>query len=268
MTSISKSWYNRGFFHIMVQGLNKEYIFDKHYYKEKYINLIKKYKEKYEILLIAYCVMGNHAHLLIYTENTNDLSMFMQNVNSKFAIYYNKYIGRVGYVFRGRFNWQYINNEVYLLRCLRYIHMNPVKANMVEKEEDYSYSTYNDYLNKTGIVNDIVISKMFGSVEGYIEKFLNISDKEIEIMDIDRENVNLKIAIDEFLQNNNIKMDIIKTDKQMLEKLCIETILNKKYRQARVSELLGISKSKISKIINEFKIKNGEIAPSEKFKSD
>ena len=121
MISMPRKTYNDGFFHVMVQGLNKEYIFNKDEYKSKYINLIKKYKDKYEVLILAYCIMDNHAHILIYANKVDEMSMFMQNINSKFALYYNKDIGRVGYVFRGRFNSQYINSKGYLLKCLNYI---------------------------------------------------------------------------------------------------------------------------------------------------
>lgn len=120
----------------MVQGLNKEYIFNENYYKEKYINLLKEYIKKYDVLLLSYCIMDNHAHLLFYTEEMIQLSMLMQNINSRFALYYNKNITRVGYVFRGRYNSQYINNKRYLLNCLNYIHMNPVNANIVKNQKN------------------------------------------------------------------------------------------------------------------------------------
>ena len=64
------------FFHVMVQGVNKEYIFEENKYKERYIKLIKNAK-KYDIEIIAFCIMDNHAHLLIYTLDTKKLSEFM-----------------------------------------------------------------------------------------------------------------------------------------------------------------------------------------------
>lgn len=237
----------------MVQGLNKEYIFNENYYKDKYINLIREYMKKYNIIVLSYCIMDNHAHLLIYTEQINQLSMFMQNINSKFALYYNKDITRVGYVFRGRYNSQYINNKEYLLNCLNYIHMNPVNANMIKKPEEYKYSTYNDYLTKTGIVNDIVLNKVFDGEENYLNTFLNISDKEFEVMDIDREEKNFEIATEIFLEKNKTTIEEIKQDKEMLDKFCTEIIVNKKYRQVKVVRLLNVDASVISKLIKNHK---------------
>lgn len=239
----------------MVQGLNKEYIFNEDYYKEKYINLIKKYIKKYDVLLLSYCIMDNHAHILVYTEQINQLSMFMQNINSKFALYYNKNIARVGYVFRGRYNSQYINSKKYLLNCLNYIHMNPVSANIVEKPEQYKYSTYNDYLNKTGIVSDIVLDKVFDEEKNYLDIFLNISNKEFEVMDIDREEKNFEIATKIFLEKNNTTLNEIKYNKRMLGEFCLEIIVNKKYRQSQVVKLLNVDTSVISKAVKNCKMK-------------
>lgn len=237
----------------MVQGLNKEYIFNKNYYKEKYINLIKKYAKKYNILLISYCLMDNHAHVLIYTDKVNQLSLFMQNINSKFALYYNKDICRVGYVFRGRYNSQYIDNREYLLNCLNYIHMNPVNANIIKKPEEYKYSTYNDYLNKTGIIKSEVLNKVFEK-EDYLQVFLNISNKEFEVMDIDRGKKNFEIATNIFLDNNRITIHEIKENKEMLKKFCLEVIVKKKYKQVQVAKLLNIDVSTVSRIVNNCKI--------------
>lgn len=260
MNSIPRSLYSKGFFHVMTQGLNKEYIFKENYHKDNYINLIKKYAKVYNIVLLAYCVMDNHAHFLIFTEEIKQLSLFMQNVNSKFAVNYNKDSSRVGYVFRGRYNSQYIKDKKYLLNCLQYIHMNPVKANMTSKPGDYKYSTYNDYIDKKGIVNDNILTKIFGCTENYLNIFLNISNKEFEVMDIDREDKNFEIATKLFLEKNKTTVEEIKENNELLIKFCKELVVYKKYKQVQVSRLLNKSKSSISKYVAD-----GEIAPSKKF---
>ena len=146
MNRKARSSYENGFFHVMVQGINKKYIFERSIDKEEYLSLLLRHKEKFKIMLLAYCIMDNHAHLLIYTDEINEMSKYMRVVNSMFAKDYNRATGRVGYVFRDRFNSQYIDNKEYLLKCLRYIHMNPVKANMVASPEDYKYSSPSYYL--------------------------------------------------------------------------------------------------------------------------
>jgi len=244
----------------MVQGLNKEYIFKENYYKDKYINLIKKYIKKYNVLLLSYCIMDNHAHLLFYTEQISQLSMFMQNINSKFALYYNKDITRVGYVFRGRYNSQYINNKEYLLNCLNYIHMNPVNANIVKKPEEYKYSTYNNYLKNNGIVNDKVIDKIFGNKNNYLERFINISSEEIEVMDIDREQENFMVAVRKYIEDNKTDIENIKKDKKLIKDFCNYLVIEKRYKQVQVADLLNYDIKKIYYIIK--KIKKTKLSPS------
>ena len=159
MNRMPRGLHQNGFFHVMVQGINKKYIFEKTIDKEDYLSLLLKYKKNFKIMLLAYCIMDNHAHILIFTEDVYELSKYMGVVNSKYARNYNMANERVGYVFRDRFNSQYIGKYDYLLKCLNYIHMNPVVAHMVESPKEYKYSSYNDYLSKTGIVNNGVIKK-------------------------------------------------------------------------------------------------------------
>ena len=90
-------------FHIMVQGINKEKIFKLGSEKRKYIKLIKENLEEYEINLISYCVMTNHVHLLVYSENISSITQYMHNINTNYAIFYNKSHNRVGYVYRDRY---------------------------------------------------------------------------------------------------------------------------------------------------------------------
>ena len=90
MPRIARKLYTGQFFHVMVQGIEKKYIFNKKVYKEKYIRLIRYYLEQSNILLIAYCAMDNHVHILIHTNKLEDLSKSMQKINSVYAMYYNK----------------------------------------------------------------------------------------------------------------------------------------------------------------------------------
>ena len=99
---LSRKDYDASFFHVMVQGHNKEYIFEKDKNKKKYLKLMKENEKEIEIL--AYCIMGNHVHMLIHTSKIDDMSKFMHKINSEYAMYYN-YIekGRVGSVYRDRY---------------------------------------------------------------------------------------------------------------------------------------------------------------------
>ena len=147
--------------HHMVQGINKEEIFKTEDNKEKYIELLKKYYKEFKIDIIAYCIMDNHVHMLLYANDIKQISNFMKNINSIYAMYYNKKTDRVGYVFRNRFKSVPIMDRKQLYTCIKYIHMNPVKAGKVKEESDYRYSSYNDYLNKTGFIHEEILKFIF-----------------------------------------------------------------------------------------------------------
>lgn len=257
--------YEKGFFHVMVQGINKKYIFEKNIEKEEYLSLLLQYKNNFKIMLLAYCIMDNHAHILIHTDEVYEMSNYMRVVNSKFARNYNRSFDRVGYVFRDRFNSQYINTEAYVLKCLRYIHMNPVKANMVKRPEEYKYSSYNNFLNKDGIVDQNVINKIFGNMSSYMEKFLNISSEEIEVMDIDREQENFMVVVKEYMLSNKTSLKMIKENKKILYDFCNYLVQEKHYKQVQVADLLNYDIKKIYYIIK--KTKEAKISLSKKEKN-
>lgn len=145
---------NGKLYHIMIQGINKEKIFSKDEYKKTYIKLIFENAEKNNIKVIAYCIMTNHAHLLLQISNIAEMSKFMKMVNMKFAMLYNYLENRVGVVFRNRFESEYIYDEKYFYNCVQYIHNNPVKAGIVKQQKDYKFSSANNY-NLERILNEM-----------------------------------------------------------------------------------------------------------------
>ena len=253
MNRMPRSTDSKGFFHVMVQGINKKYIFENDIDKEDYLSLLLQYRKKYKILLLAYCIMDNHAHLLIYTNEVCEMSKYMRIVNSIFARNYNKATERVGYVFRDRFNSQYINSEDYLLKCLNYIHMNPVNAKLVKEPKEYKYSSYNNYIKKLGNVNEQVIEKVFNNKDNYLRIFNSIPNEEIEIMDIGREEENFMIAVRNYLSINKINIEIVKTRKDVLSDFCKYLIIERKYKQIQVANLLNIDVKKVYYLIKKAK---------------
>lgn len=138
------------FHHIMSQGINKEYIFNDEKLKEKYKEILTEKMKQNNISIIAYCIMDNHVHLLIKVQNVQDMCRFMQQVNTTYAKFYNRVKHRVGFVFRNRYLSKAIQDENQLNKCIVYIHKNPVVAKMVEKESQYKFSSYNEYIKYAG----------------------------------------------------------------------------------------------------------------------
>lgn len=118
--------------------------------------------------------MSNHYHLLIEIQQAN-LSKYMKQLNSNYAIYFNKKYKRSGHLWQGRFKSWYVTDEAYLYILMLYIEQNPLKANMVQKLEDYLYSSYHYFLdsnNRPECLQESWIVQHYNDTEE-IEAFLN-----------------------------------------------------------------------------------------------
>ena len=248
MPRIARKDLETGFFHIMVQGINREDIFYKKEYKETYIELINFYRKKLDIKILSYCVMKNHVHLLIYTNQISKMSDFMQKINTVYALYYNKQEERVGYVYRDRYKSEVIYNQKYLTNCIKYIHMNPVKANIVKLEKDYPYSSYNDYINKNGIVDKETLNMIFLSEYSYLKEFFKFEYVEGKFIEIE-ENINFQKEITLFLKKQKIDKQELRKNKDMIRKLYNELKIKTKVTKTQYAKLLQIERTKISRIL-------------------
>ena len=234
MPRVPRSSFETSFFHIIVQGLNKEKIFKKSIYMKKYLQLINENKEKHNIKIIAYCIMNNHAHLLIYTEEIEEMSRFMKKINSIYGNYYNYMENRVGFVFRNRFVSEPIYTEEYLLNCISYIHNNPVEAKIVYNCSEYKYSSYNEYIQ--GKIKEDILSLVFGSSKNYLEQFKSVHKNKYSFKDFVMEDIDSYDEIIKKFQNKNNKtLEEIKKDRKLLRECIIE-----------IKEKTGLSYYKIS----------------------
>lgn len=239
------------FIHVMVQGINKERIFLTEREKLEYVKLLNTYKDEYAIKIIAYCVMNNHVHILINTDNIENLTKYMHNVNTSYGIYYNKNNKRVGYVYRDRFKTQVINNEKHLYNCIIYIHNNPVKANICRDANEYRFSSYKNFLYKE---NENLMTKIFENRNNYVKanKQENLTDMDF-IEDETDKDINIINTINDYFFKNKTNYLEIKLENKLLEPLVIE--LKKIYNLSNItiSKYLGVTKYKINKIINDKK---------------
>lgn len=185
---IARKDLNTPFLHVMVQGVNKEYIFNKQEYIKEYLEIIKENKKEYDFEILAYCIMNNHAHFLVHVEDINEFGKFMQRINFLYARMYNKREQRCGVLFRNRYQAEPVYERRYLINCIKYIHKNPVKANMVLKCEDYEYSSYNDYIKNNSITKCKIMREIFGEYCDYAKLFKQSFDKRfMDIEDDDEE---------------------------------------------------------------------------------
>lgn len=184
MPRFSRGSIKTTYFHVMTQGINKSYIFDKAEDIKYYIKIMHELMKEHNLKIIAYCIMNNHTHMLINVEKIEELSKYMQRLNVKYAKYYNKKYNKVGYVFRDRFKSEGIFSEKQYYTCIKYIYDNPVKAGICHSPEQYPYSNY-----KKIPINMIDNNYTFIDIEDakekeYIEEIINnINEKNLNLVD-------------------------------------------------------------------------------------
>jgi len=134
-----------GIYHIIMRGINRQILFEDEEDCNRFIQTLYRYREISEFKLYAYCLMGNHVHLLLM-EGKEPLETVMRRLCCSFVFWYNKKYCRIGYLFQDRFKSEAIDDGTYFLTALRYIFRNPLKANITNKIEDYKWTNYNEYL--------------------------------------------------------------------------------------------------------------------------
>lgn len=139
--------FDGAWYHVMGRGINRKKIFFSDDDCADFLDILKQATAKYTIECHAYCLMGNHYHLIIHTPLGN-LSKAMHYINGMHTKSVNKKLKRHGPLFRNRYHAILINNEIYLLRLVRYIHQNPLKANIVKGLKNYKWSSYIHYIQK------------------------------------------------------------------------------------------------------------------------
>jgi putative transposase len=153
-------------FHIMCKSISEVSLFKDEEDKKRYLLLVKKYKKLYKVKIYGYCLMDNHAHLLV-DANGSDISKVMHGINFSYAMYFNKKYKRDGHLFKDRFRSKIVHNEKYLKTVSLYIHNNPTDiAEFKDSPEKYAFSSLGIYLGKRkdpfNIVNREFIMGFFG----------------------------------------------------------------------------------------------------------
>jgi len=133
--------YPDAWYHVMNRGRRSEEIFtDKQDYNT-FLQLIRESIEMWNVRVGAYCLMTNHYHLLIQTPEAN-LSRCMRHLNGVYTQRFNKLHHLDGQLFRGRYKSILVDADSYLLQLANYIHRNPLRAGLVEKLDEYSWSSH------------------------------------------------------------------------------------------------------------------------------
>ncbi len=162
MARKERFWYPGAVYHIMIRGIRRSDIFKDQGDYGVYLEILEMVMKKYPFYLYSYCLMTNHVHLQIETID-DEIWNIMRDVNRNYTKYFNKKYNFTGSLYDGRYKSEIIDNDKYNLQVSRYIHLNPVKANMVAEPLEYKWSSYGDYLDEDSdkIINDEKILSYF-----------------------------------------------------------------------------------------------------------
>jgi REP element-mobilizing transposase RayT len=152
-----------GLYHVITRGNNRRRIFTSPGDYEKFLSLLAKQKTKLPFFLYAYCLMSNHVHLLMERQ-ADAIGQIMHRLLTGYARYYNRRHQRVGHLLQGRYKAILCQSDRYLSELVRYIHLNPVRAKMLKRPEQYEYSSHRAYLGlaPVGIVDVDPVLRHFG----------------------------------------------------------------------------------------------------------
>ncbi|HFE39283.1 MAG TPA: hypothetical protein ENK06_12865 [Gammaproteobacteria bacterium] len=163
--------YEGAFYHVMNRGRARQTIFKDHRYYQAFLDTLIEAHQRFRCVIHAYCLMGNHYHLLLETPNGN-LGRIMRHINGVYTQRHNRLKHTDGPLFRGRYKAILVDKDAYLLRLTRYIHRNPIdkKQPMVKQLQDYPWSSYPAYINKAKSpqwLNRETTYKMLGHKQRY-----------------------------------------------------------------------------------------------------
>ena len=237
-----------GIYHTMLRGINRQQIFEEKEDFEKFIEVLKDCKAVSGFDLYAYCLMGNHIHLLIKPIK-EPLETIFKRIGSRYVYWYNWKYNRRGHLFQDRFKSEPIDTDEYFLTVLRYIHENPLEAGMTDDIYSYIYSSSNDYLtSRTDFVDTEFAVDMLGK-DGLLEFFSQPS--EIRCMDESTSNTRLSdkeaILIIKKISKLENTLDIQSLDKEKRNSVLSE--LRKNGLSIRqISRLTGVSFNIVRKL--------------------
>lgn len=233
---MSRPWrieYEGALYHLMSRGNEGNNIFIDKKDRVNFLDTIGEMAERYDFDIFAYVLMDNHYHLLVRSRQAN-LKKAMQWFGTTYTQRFNRRYYRSGHLFQGRYKSIIVQNDAYLLQLSYYIHRNPLRAGIVKRLADYSWSSYRVYAygRKTPewLATDLILSQFEGE-----------SDRQKSY----RERVQ-KYAQEEERLIENIRHNLVLGTKNFTEKLC------KKYLPSKIDGSIP-QQRQISKDLNAAK---------------
>ena len=186
-------------FHVLDRGNNRQIVFREEQDFAYFLKLLKKYKKELKFKLYHFCLMPNHIHLMIEPTVEGSLSKIMMRLTLAYSSYFNRKYTGVGHVWQGRYKSSLIDKEDYFIWCGLYVELNPVRAGLTERPEDWRWSSYRFYA--FGEINPL----MEGLID--VDPYYFICPTAQERQKRYRENVEGVVKEEAFLRNIRKKLD-------------------------------------------------------------
>ena len=230
-----------GIYHIMLRGINQQQIFEDEEDGFRFLETLSKYKEQCGYEIYAYCLMGNHVHILL-KEGKENLTLVLKRIAGSYVYWYNWKYRRCGHLFQDRFKSEPVEDDAYFLTVIRYIHQNPIKAGICKNIDGYKFSSYNEYINKPNLVN---VDFCLGIIDK--EQFIEFNNEFNDDICLDIRDNDFRLTDDEALK---IIWKICKcksvSDFQKLDKIKRNYYIEKLYKHGlsirQISRLTGLSR--------------------------
>lgn len=196
-------------YHVILRGNNRQPIFCDDADRRKLEELIGIGAQRFGYRVFAYCWMGNHIHAAIQVDKT-PLSAAMQNLGFRYTGYFNCRHKRIGHLFHGRYRAILVDSDSYLLQLVRYIHLNPVRASMVEDAGAYIWSSHCAYLGRTRAQAWLDIDPVLGQFGGRApraayRRYMDMPEAMCEPPDFKRGNQKLPVLGDELFADRMLR---------------------------------------------------------------
>ena len=236
-----------GIYHVIYRGINKQDVFEDTEDSERFLDTLRKYEPICGFKILSYCLMSNHVHLIIKPGEI-PLGRIFQRVIPSFVYWYNRKYERVGSLFQSPFKSTPINSENQLLTAVRYVHLNPVKAGICPKPQDYKFSSFKTYYS-----NDLIDASFVQSIVSRNDFFnFNCTSNDDHCLDIDDEKPRLSDARAKKLMQDLSGCDNV-TQFQALDTETRDTALREMWKAgisiSRANRMTGISCGVIRKAI-------------------
>lgn len=165
--------YEGAVYHVTARGSERGKIFFSKRDYEKFKEYLAEAQEKHSFILHSYVLMTNHYHLILETPEKN-LSRIMHHINSSYTTYTNIKRKRSGHLFQGRYKAIVVDKDNYLMELSRYLHLNPVRANMTQRPEEYPYSSYRTMVSDAGdklVTTSTILGMMANNTKDARERY-------------------------------------------------------------------------------------------------